>query len=61
MDHRHCRLRHTGRIGQRPEDHFHVRTGGEHVITVVGCGGDRDKTKRATMAQRAAHGSDGSS
>ena len=28
------------------------------MITVVGCGGDRDKTKRATMAQRAAHGSD---
>ena len=23
------------------------------MITVVGCGGDRDKTKRATMAQRA--------
>ena len=36
----------------------HVRTGGEHVITVVGCGGDRDVKKRPLMAQTAAKGSD---
>ena len=36
----------------------HVRTGGEKVITVIGCGGDRDATKRPVMAQRAAQGSD---
>ncbi|MBW3468883.1 UDP-N-acetylmuramoyl-L-alanyl-D-glutamate--2,6-diaminopimelate ligase [Arthrospiribacter ruber] len=31
-----------------------VRTGGEQVITVVGCGGNRDKTKRPIMAKIAA-------
>lgn len=28
-----------------------VRTGNEQLITVVGCGGNRDKTKRPTMAK----------
>jgi len=28
-----------------------VRTGGEQLTTIVGCGGDRDKTKRPVMAK----------
>lgn len=35
-----------------------VRTGGEKVITVVGCGGNRDKTKRPLMAKIATQYSD---
>lgn len=35
-----------------------IRTGNEQVITVVGCGGDRDRTKRPDMAQIAAELSD---
>ena len=35
-----------------------IRTGNEQVITVVGCGGDRDKTKRPEMARIAADNSD---
>tara|TARA_R110002050_G_scaffold162939_2_gene292880 strand:- start:26008 stop:27471 length:1464 start_codon:yes stop_codon:yes gene_type:complete len=35
-----------------------IRTGNEKVITVVGCGGDRDKTKRPKMAQIATQMSD---
>ncbi|MFM1874989.1 MAG: hypothetical protein RL266_726 [Bacteroidota bacterium] len=35
-----------------------LRTGNEKLITVVGCGGDRDKTKRPEMARIAAEGSD---
>ena len=31
-----------------------IRTGNEQLITVVGCGGDRDKTKRPKMANIAA-------
>lgn len=31
-----------------------IRTGNENVITVVGCGGDRDKAKRPEMARIAA-------
>lgn len=30
-----------------------IRTGNEAIITIVGCGGDRDKTKRPIMAQTA--------
>ncbi len=35
-----------------------LRKGKEQVITVVGCGGDRDKTKRPVMAAEAARYSD---
>lgn len=35
-----------------------IRTKTEQVITVVGCGGDRDKTKRPLMAQTACDWSD---
>ncbi len=35
-----------------------LRTGNEMLITVVGCGGDRDKTKRPVMARIAARLSD---
>jgi UDP-N-acetylmuramoyl-L-alanyl-D-glutamate--2,6-diaminopimelate ligase len=35
-----------------------IRTGNEQVITVVGCGGDRDVTKRPEMARIAAEMSD---
>lgn len=35
-----------------------IRTGNEKVITVVGCGGDRDPFKRPLMAQIAAESSD---
>jgi len=36
----------------------HFRTGAENVITVVGCGGNRDKTKRPLMASIACRMSD---
>ena len=35
-----------------------IRSKNEHIITVVGAGGDRDKTKRPEMAQEALQGSD---
>ena len=35
-----------------------IRTGTEQVITVIGCGGDRDKSKRPVMAQVACDWSD---
>ncbi|HEY3370808.1 MAG TPA: UDP-N-acetylmuramoyl-L-alanyl-D-glutamate--2,6-diaminopimelate ligase [Prolixibacteraceae bacterium] len=35
-----------------------IRTGNEQVITVIGAGGDRDKTKRPEMAQEAVRQSD---
>lgn len=35
-----------------------LRSGGEQVITLVGCGGNRDKTKRPLMAQIACRFSD---
>lgn len=35
-----------------------LRTAGQQLITVVGCGGDRDKTKRPIMAQVACEHSD---
>jgi len=35
-----------------------LRTAGQQLVTVVGCGGDRDKTKRPIMAQVACEHSD---
>jgi len=35
-----------------------LRTSGQQLITVIGCGGDRDKTKRPIMAQVACEHSD---
>jgi UDP-N-acetylmuramoyl-L-alanyl-D-glutamate--2,6-diaminopimelate ligase len=35
-----------------------IRKGSEQVITVIGCGGDRDKTKRPEMARMACEWSD---
>jgi UDP-N-acetylmuramoyl-L-alanyl-D-glutamate--2,6-diaminopimelate ligase len=35
-----------------------IRTGNEQIITVVGAGGDRDKTKRPEMAREAVRQSD---
>ncbi|MBS1739368.1 MAG: UDP-N-acetylmuramoyl-L-alanyl-D-glutamate--2,6-diaminopimelate ligase [Bacteroidetes bacterium] len=35
-----------------------LRTGGQQLITVVGCGGDRDTTKRPEMAEAAVEHSD---
>ena len=35
-----------------------LRKGGQQLITVIGCGGDRDKTKRPIMAQVASEHSD---
>ncbi len=35
-----------------------IRKGNEKVITVIGCGGDRDKTKRSIMAKTACEWSD---
>ena len=35
-----------------------IRKGNEKVITVIGCGGDRDKTKRPVMAKAACEWSD---
>jgi UDP-N-acetylmuramoyl-L-alanyl-D-glutamate--2,6-diaminopimelate ligase len=35
-----------------------LRTNGQQLITIIGCGGDRDKTKRPIMAEAAAAHSD---
>lgn len=35
-----------------------LRQAGQHIITVIGCGGDRDKTKRSEMAKTAVNKSD---
>ncbi|RRN77133.1 UDP-N-acetylmuramoyl-L-alanyl-D-glutamate--2,6-diaminopimelate ligase, partial [Pseudoxanthomonas sp. SGD-10] len=35
-----------------------IRQGNESIVTVIGCGGDRDKTKRPVMAQTACDWSD---
>jgi len=35
-----------------------IRNKGQRIITVIGCGGDRDKTKRPKMARVACHFSD---
>lgn len=35
-----------------------IRRSSQHLITVVGCGGDRDRTKRPEMARIAVEGSD---
>jgi UDP-N-acetylmuramoyl-L-alanyl-D-glutamate--2,6-diaminopimelate ligase len=38
--------------------HQKIKAGNEQVITVVGCGGDRDKTKRPVMGEVACEHSD---
>src|SRR5690606_31569291 len=35
-----------------------IRNGNESIITIIGCGGDRDKSKRPIMAQTACDWSD---
>ena len=47
---------HTGAKIVHPVDCCSTGTG--HVITVFGCGGDRDKTKRPLMGEAAGRGSD---